>query len=244
MKKIFFSQLFVLLVISSFAQPNYSSTGGIETPYKDKYKLTAKLDEKTNTLSFETNAPVTVVTLETYTAEELAVRKGKEYTNTYTKVGNKYLYDLKKTLLKDKYAYWVKVSIGKNGAPLGEYYFQRTKEAIAIVSEQKEKKDSEPSEEETTNDASHPVIKTSIRCEAGKVKVTKALKELDGVFVVKIDIKTGILKLHYSSDGTPLNDIIDAILDNGFDVLDDGQASGLKKSTKPSANPCKKNIKD
>ena len=232
MKKTFFLFLFVILGFLAFAQPKYSSTGGIETLYKDKYKFTAKLDEKMNRLSFETNAPVTVVTLETYTPEELAVRKGKVYTNTYTKVGNKYFYDLQKTLLKDKHAYWVKVSIGKNGVPLGEYYFQKTKETKIIVSDQIEKKDPITAENEITNDASHPVIKTSIRCEAGKVKVTKALKELDGVFEVKIDIKTGILKLHFSSDGTPFEDIIETILNAGFDA--DG-----KKTTKPSANPCK-----
>ena len=62
---------------------------------------------------------------------------------------------------------------------------------------------------------------------------------MDGVFEVKIDIKTGLLKLNYSSDGTPFNDIIETILDNGFDVLDDGEHTGVKKSTKPSANPCK-----
>lgn len=91
-------------------------------------------------------------------------------------------------------------------------------------------------------DPSAPVIKTNIQCEAGKTKIVKALKGLNGVFEVKIDIKTGLLKLNYSSDGTPFEDIIKTILDNGFDVLDDGQDSGLKKSTKPSANPCKTKI--
>ncbi|MEJ7674266.1 MAG: hypothetical protein WKF59_16625 [Chitinophagaceae bacterium] len=42
-----------------------------------------------------------------------------------------------------------------------------------------------------------------------------------------------------SPEGTFFNEIINAILDNGFDVVDDGQDSGLKKSTKPSDNPCK-----
>ena len=27
--------------------------------------------------------------------------------------------------LKDKYAYWLKVSTGRNGVPLAEYYFQK-----------------------------------------------------------------------------------------------------------------------
>jgi len=88
-------------------------------------------------------------------------------------------------------------------------------------------------------DPSQPVLKTNIKCEAGKTKIIKALKKLDGVFEVKIDIKTGLLKLNYSSDGTSFNEIIDAILDNGFDVTDDGLDSGPKRSAKPADNPCK-----
>ena len=105
MKKILFMQLFVLLAIVSFAQPIYSSVGGIETPHKDKYKFTAKLNEKTNTLSFETDTPVTRAVLGTYTPERLAERKGKDYTNTHTKNGQQYSYDLKNRLLQDKYPY-------------------------------------------------------------------------------------------------------------------------------------------
>ncbi len=237
MRKIMFLQLFILLVISSFAQPKYSSTGGIETPFKDKYKFTAKLDEKTNTLSFETDAPVTKAILGIYTPEELAVRKGKEYTNGYLKKGQKYSYDLKKSLYKNKYAYWIKIYTAKG--MLGEYFFKKREEVKMVVTEPKPVEEKKPV---SADDPSHPIIKTNINCEAGKTKVTAALKELDGVFEVKINIKTGILNLHYSSDGTPLNDIVEAILDNGFDVLDDGQDLGLKKSTKPSANPCKAKI--
>ena len=502
MKKILLTQLFVLLAISSFAQPIYSSSGGIETPYKEKYKFTAKLDEKTNTLSFETDAPVTIAVLSTYNSEELAVRKGKENTNTYTKNGQQYSYDLKSQLLKDKYAYWLKVSTGDNGAPLAEYFFRKKireeaginaadaeEENVQVIDnknqltnewrltkkvssdetmskrrweyvyekdgriqtvkffyeevlssteskfkfdnngkvisyntagaeiqpfttniqyddkgritktndvngsnkqigttntftysgnkitvlkmpkilgtnaditvpyfehsefytekgdyiEMREEQPSEiqkwiislrknagalldpdpdlftggygplplfylvstptplknkitrdkngliisflkteqidgktynfkidytytkiaagPGKKEITTtaapdnkietddnfsggnkalaDPSRPVIETSIKCEAGKTKIINTLKGLDGVFAVKIDIKTGILKLNYSSDGTPFDNIIKTILDNGFDVLDDGEHTGIKKSTKPSANPCK-----
>ena len=105
MKKILFMQLFVLLTIVSFAQPIYSSVGGIETPSKNKYKFTAKLNEKTNTLSFETIAQVTRAVPGTYIPERLAERKGKDYTNTYTKNGQQYSYDLKNRLLQDKYPY-------------------------------------------------------------------------------------------------------------------------------------------
>jgi len=89
------------------------------------------------------------------------------------------------------------------------------------------------------SDPSEPIIKTNIKCEAGKIKIIKELKKMDGVFEVKIDIKTGLLKLNYSSDGSSFDDIINAILDNGFDVVDNGEGSGIKKSAKPAANPCK-----
>ena len=491
-----------MLAISSFAQPIYSSSGGIETSYKDKYKFTAKLDEKTNTLSFETDAPLNSAVLGTYSSEELAVRKGKEYTNTYKKNGQTYTYDLKNPLLKDKYAYWLKLSTGDNSAPVAEYFFRKkireegginaadaeeenvqaidnknqltnewrlTKKVssdetmskrrweyvyekdgliqtvkffydevlssvdskfkfdnngkiisyntagaeiqpfttniqyddkgritktndvngsnkqtgttntftysgnkITVLKMPKisgtnaditvpyfehsefytekgdyiEMREEQPSEiqkwiislrkntgvlldpdpdlftggygplplfylvstptplknkitrdkngliisflkteqmdgktynfkidytytkitagpgkkvttttAETENkneadenfsagnkafaDPSRPVIETNINCEAGKTKIIKVLKGLDGIFEVKIDIKTGLLKLNYSSDGTPFNNIIETLLDNGFDVLDDGEHTGIKKSTKPSANPCK-----
>ncbi|MEJ7827876.1 MAG: hypothetical protein WKF91_06770 [Segetibacter sp.] len=90
------------------------------------------------------------------------------------------------------------------------------------------------------SDASRPIIETNIKCEAGKIIVTKALKDMEGIFGVNIDVKTGLLKLYYSSDGSSFNDIVQTIRDNGFDVLDDGKHTGIKKSTKPAANPCKK----
>lgn len=89
----------------------------------------------------------------------------------------------------------------------------------------------------------HPVIKTNIKCEAGKAKMLKVLKDLDGVFEVKINSKTGMLNLHYSDGGTSLKDIVEEINANGFDVLsvyDGDRDSELKKTTKPSANLCKK----
>ena len=103
MKRILFLPLFILLISPAFTQKKYSTTPDIQPEYKDKYTFTAKLDEKTNILSFETNAPLTVEELSTYTPEELAVRKGKVYTNTYTKKGQPYTYDLKNALLKDQY---------------------------------------------------------------------------------------------------------------------------------------------
>ena len=73
MKKLLLLQLAVFVFLSSSAQDKYSGTGGIENAQKDKYKFTAKLDEKANVLSFETDAPVTVAILEIYTPEQLAV---------------------------------------------------------------------------------------------------------------------------------------------------------------------------
>jgi copper chaperone CopZ len=222
MKKIFLSFFCSFLVLLAFAQPKYSSTGGIETAYKGKYTFTAKLDEKTSKLIVETNAPVTVITLETYTPEELAVRKGKEYTNTYTKTGNKYLYDLKKALLKNKYAYWVKVSIGNNGVPLGEYYFKKITvpvEEVAAIGE------------EIKNADGVTIINTNIKCAAGKTKVINALKAMEGVFDVKVDIATGKLTIKYSSDGTPYTSILSTINENGFNAND-------QKTKNAAANPC------
>jgi copper chaperone CopZ len=218
-----------VLALAVFAQTKYSSIGGIETPYRDKYKFTAKLDEKTNILSFETDAPVTVVTLETYTSEELIARKGKEYTNTYTKTGNKYSYDLKKPLLKDKHAYWLKVSIGNNGVPLAEYLFKKT---AATAATEPAEEVATASDEEIKNADGATVITTNIKCAAGKTKVVNALKEMEGVFDVKVDIVTGKLTIKYSSDGTPYTTLLSTINENGFDA--NGQ-----KSANPSANPCK-----
>ena len=502
MKKILFLQMFLLTAILSFAQSKYSSSGGIETGYKDKYKFTAMLDEHTKTLSFETDAPITIAILSIYTPAELAVRKGKEYVNTYIKSGQTYSYDLKNVPLKDKYAYWLKVFAGDTGTLLAEYFFRKkvredSGENSAAMEEGKEPEivginklvnewrlskkafvdetgsksrreyfyekngriqmvkffygeklsstesnfkvdnrdkvisyniagvniqpfttniqydekgritktisvngrneqvgttdtytysgnkitviktpkipgsnpeitvpyfehsefytergdyiemmEEQPSEiqkwiislrkntgsiiapdpdlfsggygpfpisylvsttvplknkiirddnglvtsfikteeidgkmytskimytytkitagpgkPETGNsaepenkneevdyfsagnkalaDPSRPIIKTNINCEAGRTKMIKILKALDGVAAVKIEIKTGLLKLNYSSDGTSLIEIIKTILDNGFDVRDDGAHTGIKKSTRPSANPCK-----
>ena len=230
MKQLLFSLLCPLIVLSAIAQSKYSSTGGIETPYKGKYTFTAKLDEKLNKLIVETNAPVTVMTLETYTPEELVVRKGNEYTNTYIKSGNKYSYDLRTPLLKNKEAYWVKVSIGNNGVPLGEYYFKKKSQPVTTTSTEETPAADNGEELKTAEGAT--VIKTNIKCAAGKTKVINALKEMEGVSDVKIDIATGKLTIQYSSDGTPYTTILSTINENGFDA--NGQKTG-----NAAANPCK-----
>ena len=230
MKKLFPFLFCALLAPSAFSQAKYSGIGGIETPYKGKYSFTVKLDEKLNKLIVETNAPVTVMTLETYTPEELAVRKGIEYTNTYTKTSNKYSYDLKKPLLKNKEAYWVKVSIGDNGIPLGEYYFKKKTPPVEPTQTVETPATGNGEEIKTADGAT--VIKTNIKCAAGKTKVINALKEMEGVTDVKIDITTGNLTIKYSSDGTPYTTILSTINENGFDA-------NSQKSNNISSNPCK-----
>lgn len=233
MKNIMLLSAALVLLLQASAQDKYSSVGGIETPYKDKYKFTVKLDEKTNKLTFETDAPVSVVTLETYTPAELAVRKGKEYTDTYTKSGNKYSYDLKKPLLRDQYAYWLKVSIGRNGIPLAEYFFRKNADAAATT----EQAPTTDAGEEEKKDDGATIIRTNIKCAAGKTKVMNALKALDGVTDVKIDITTGKLTIVYSTDGTPYTGILSAINEQGFEA--DGQ-----KTTAAASNPCKGKTKN
>lgn len=229
MKTILFPVLLSLLGLASFGQSKYAVVGGVEGPYKDQYTFTAKLDEKTNILSFETNAAVTVVTLEVYTEKELVTRKGQEYTNTYKKTGNKYSYDLKKPLLKNKHAYWLKVSIGNNGVPLAEYFFKQT--TAPVATEPAEKVSTIPAEEVKNADGA-TVIKTNINCTAGKTKVVNALKAMEGVFDVKMDIATGKLTIKYSSDGTAYTTILTTITENGF-------AANGQKPAATSTNPCK-----
>lgn len=228
MKTTILSTLSLLFAVVTFAQ-SYSSVGGIETPYKGKYTFTCKLDEKTKTLSFVTNAPVTVVTLETYTEAELIARTPTEYTNTHKKAGNTYSYDLKQSLLKDKHAYWLKVSIGNNGIPLAEYFFKKTTATATAPVEEA----TPVSDEEIKNADGATVIKTNIKCAAGKTKVINALKGMDGVEDVKVDIATGKLTIRYSTDGTPYTTILSTINENGFDA--NGQ-----KSANASTNPCQK----
>lgn len=229
MKPILFSTLFFLFTLTSFSQSKYSMVGGVETPYKEQYTFKVRLDEVNKKLIFETNAPVTVVTLETYTQEEILAHKGIEYTNTYFKTGNIYSYDLNKPLLKDKQAYWLKVSIGNNGVPLAEYYFKRNQIA---PQEQVEEKNTDPGDEIKGADGA-TIINTNIKCTAGKTKVIAALKKLEGVFDVKINIATGKLVIKYSSDGTPYTTILYTINENGFET-------NGHPSTNISANPCVK----
>ncbi|MEJ7674268.1 MAG: heavy metal-associated domain-containing protein [Chitinophagaceae bacterium] len=74
-------------------------------------------------------------------------------------------------------------------------------------------------------------VQTNINCEEGKRAIEKLLKSQDGVKSASVDIKTGKLKLDYSSDGTPLTQIISLINEAGFDA-------DRVKSTNAQNNPC------
>lgn len=212
--------LFWFVSLASFGQSKYSMIGGVETPYKNQYTFQIRLDEVNKKLIFETNAPVTVVTLDVYTPEEYLIRKGKEYTNTHVKSGNTYSYDLNNALLKDKEAYWLKVSIGNNGVPLAEYLFKkRTTEPVR-----------NENNEEVKDATGATVIQTNATCAEGKTKLMASLKALDGVRDVKIDPR-GTVKIIYSNDGTPYSELLATINQNGF-------SAGSQKSNSPDKNPC------
>ncbi len=220
----FLAVIALLLVCTTVQAQQYSSAGGIEANYKGKYEFKVRLDEVNKTLSFETDAPVSVVTLETYTQDERIARKGKEYTDIYfTKRGNVYTYDLTRPELTGMYAYWLKVSTGRNGSPLAEYYFQRRTAAPNMPEE---------AGAEEKNDAGETIIRTNATCPEGKTKLTTALKSLDGVRRVSIDPR-GTVFILYSNDGTPFNDLLTAINENGF-------TANNRPATNASANPCGK----
>ncbi len=222
--------LFFLVSLASFGQSKYSIIGGVETPYKNQYTFQIRFDEVNKKLIFETNAPVTVVTLDVYTPEEYLVRKGKEYTNTHTKSGNTYSYDLKNALLKDKEVYWLKVSIGNNGVPFAEYLFKKKVTATEPV-----RNNSNENNEEVKDATGATVIRTNATCVDGKTKLMASLKALDGVQDVKIDPR-GTVIIKYSSDGTPYSGLLATINENGFNA-------GSKKSASPDKNPCLKKPK-
>lgn len=223
MKKSILPIVLILLVLSASGQ-QYSSVGGLETLFKGKHRFTAVLDERKKTLSFQTDAEVSVITLETYTAEERIARKGQEYTDKfYTKNGTTYTFDLTRPELRDKYAYWLKVSTGRNGVPLAEYYFQKRTDT---------QNNPEESSEEQKNAAGETIIRTNATCTEGKTKLLAALKALDGVQKVTIDPR-GTVNISYSSDGTPYKDLLSTINENGFNANN-------QKTNNPAANPCTK----
>ncbi len=226
----------VSLSLNTIAQTaEYSSFGGNEKAFNDKYKLTAIMNEAGKKLDVKTTAPITKIILSVYSQQEMAVRKGTDHTQTFTKWPGTFTYDLNSAPYKDKFAYWLKVYT--TDGLFTEYIYQKRKKETTIAKPAEEiikpvpGENDEAGEEIKTNDGG-TVIKTTISCKAGSEKVEAALREHEGVFDIKINISTGKLTIYYSSDGTPFKTILQTIRDNGFD------ANGLK-STKPATNPCK-----
>lgn len=228
MKQLLSVAFFLTAALSLSAQTSkYGGMAGQNAAFNARYKLSVTLDEQKNKLSFETDAPLQKVTFTTYTVQELSVRNGKEYVKNFSSPGHSLSYDLNQAIYKNKQAYWLKFYT--TDSLFEEYYFQKRTVAPAPVNE-------EPpvdSDEEIRNADGATVVKTNITCAAGKSKVMAALKELEGVTDVQIDIKNGQLVITYSSDGTPYTEIINTINQNGF------SANG-KVSNNKAANTCTK----
>ncbi len=210
---------FVNCLSMGFGQ-NYISGAGQEEAFNAKYKLTAEIDEKKNVLSYKTDAPIVSLVFSTYTVEELAVRKGQDYTYNFEGPTYDYEFDLNEGRFKDAYAYWLKVYT-KDGL-FQEYFFKKKWETV---------KEPKPADHTDYNNLEgYTLIKTNISCEKGSNAVMDELKNQEGIFDVKVDTKTGNLYLQYSSDGTPYTSILDLINSKGFTA--DGEKSKAK-------NPCK-----
>lgn len=212
--------------LTVFAQNKFSSMAGQEAEFNSKYKLSASIDESTMTLKFTTDAPVTKAILSTYTAEQLSVRKGTDNIYPFKEAVNSYQFNLNAPVYKGYLAYWLKVYT--SDGVWQEYFFKRkstTNTAPPAIRKP-------VATTAATAAAGGTKIKTNIACDAGKNKVITALKEMDGVFNVSVDTKSGILTIDYSSDGTPYTEIISTINKNGFD------ADGKKAS---AVNPCSSN---
>lgn len=78
-------------------------------------------------------------------------------------------------------------------------------------------------------------IKTNATCQAGQERITKELKQLDGVFDVKFDVK-GTITLDYSSDGTPYNEIVKKVTQCGFTANGIAPENGDKDLCKTKTN--------
>lgn len=80
------------------------------------------------------------------------------------------------------------------------------------------------------NENGELIIKTNIKCAAGKTQIENLLRDTDGVNSVSIDTDSGKLYLS-SADSNIYNIVTELIRKNGFEA--DG-----KKSTNPKGNPC------
>ena len=76
------------------------------------------------------------------------------------------------------------------------------------------------------------IIKTNIKCVAGKTQLENLLREMDGVNSASIDAATGKLYLSANGNTAVYNTTVEIIRANGFEA--DG-----KKSTSGKNNSCK-----
>jgi E3 ubiquitin-protein ligase DOA10 len=93
-----------------------------------------------------------------------------------------------------------------------------------------------PSSNETTgdtpNDSGEFIIKTNIKCAAGKTHIETLLRETDGVNSVTINAATGKLYLSAGSNSTIYNTAIETINANGFEADGKKPASTKNKTCK------------
>lgn len=249
MKKIFLLPICIFMVFACLGQSNYTNSGSSNSSFQSRYKMTVVFDEKNGVLNIAGDAPIKNVYLTSYTRSQFAARKGSDHVKLFPLKVRKFSYNMRVPGLKDRYYYWLKV-YAADGA-LEEYLFKRKDSAPAVDEKAQDMEltalvdetEASPYEFYEQSDRDHvngtnvvslepaTIIKTNIICIAGKTKIINALKKLDGVQKVVIDIKTGKIKLYYSSDGTPYATILETINENGY--MADGQPA--KKGV---INPC------
>jgi copper chaperone CopZ len=224
MKKLFLFYLFTLTFLAAFSQQKFSAVAGQEADFNAKYFLTASIDEVEMKLSFSTDAPVIKAILSVYTPEQLAVRKGTDHTYPFTTPIHKYQFNLNAPAFKGYFAYWLKIYT-QDGL-FQEYFFKQKK--LSAVNNNSSNNNTNG--DDNSNSAGGTKIKTNIFCKAGADKTIAALKALDGVVSVSVNIKTGVLTIDYSSDGTPYTGILEEINKLGFNADD--------SKTKVAKSPC------
>ncbi|MEO5941796.1 MAG: heavy-metal-associated domain-containing protein [Ferruginibacter sp.] len=222
MKKITLLTALFITTLVAFSQQKFSSVPGQEAAFNAKYSLSASIDEQTMILKFITNAPVSKAILSTYTKAQLAVRKGTDNIYPFNTPVKEYQFKLNAPVYKGFFAYWLKIYT--SDGLFQEYYFQQ-KSVPAIKQPVTDR----------GQEASGTKIKTNISCKTGADKTISALKKLDGVFSVSVDIKTGVLTIDYSSDGTPYSGIVEEINNVGFNAD--------RSLAKVSKNPCTPSIR-
>ncbi len=211
---------------SLFAQDSsYSVLCSKAAEHTSGVELSAHFNAAAHSIDLQSTAPVNRLLLSVYTPEQLSVRKGTDYPYSFEEPLHNYTLVLDDAARKDQYAYWIKLYADND--MIGECYLQQKKRPMPV----KPTIDNDDPGAETKNKDGVTIIRTNIHCVAGSKNVQETLKNMDGVTNVSINIKTGVLLITYSSDGTPFRDIIAAIRKNGF------SANGKPAET-GAANPC------